>query len=160
MTTHSSIVAWKISWTEEDSSVDYSPWGSQGWTWFSSWAHTHSFSSRAIHSVFEFCRWVPYTDGRQNDDVDPPDFNQLKLELSTFAPIQCSILLYPNPFLNMHVTRLKTSTILLFGETLFCEDIWCSLYLLKVIINPSISHCLAWLCFLIQQPPRGEPVLG
>ena len=39
MATHSSVLAWRIPWTEEPGRPQ--SMGSQSWTWLSDWAHTH-----------------------------------------------------------------------------------------------------------------------
>ena len=70
MATHSSILAWRISWTEEPGGLQSMGWQSR--TQLSDWAHTHkdstSGSSFAISSILTITPlwgvWSPYTSRR------------------------------------------------------------------------------------------------
>ena len=53
MATHSSMLAWKISWTEEPGG--YSPWGPQSLTQLStSTQHSHSLLRKGGHKLIQF----------------------------------------------------------------------------------------------------------
>ena len=63
MATHSSILAWKIPWTEEPDRL-YSPWGHKGLgtlelAYTHTHTHTHTFI-RATEIVFFFFNWVSF----------------------------------------------------------------------------------------------------
>ena len=47
MAMHSSILAWKIAWTEEPGGLQ--SMGLQSWTWLSGWAHTYTHTHTHTH---------------------------------------------------------------------------------------------------------------
>ena len=49
MTTHSSILAWRTPWTEEQ--AGYSPWGSQSQTQLVVHTHTHHYLSNFLDNT-------------------------------------------------------------------------------------------------------------
>lgn len=94
----------------------------------------------------------------QGWNVDPPDFNELSLD---------SVALYPNSMLNSLLKllqeyacslHLKLPQYCCLGRHCFGKVLQCSPYLFQVIINPSFSWSLVWLCLLAWHLWIGEPI--